>query len=378
MQYAGFLLRRERLNRNWNQEGLCRGICTVSYLSKIEQGKAAPSEEILRLLMERMGLKWHHADDRMECVIRKAYEILWGLEDCLGKFLAGQEEETFIHSVYGPDWEILSRFACVGNKPLDRELEAILCSRQLALQRILQGEVHEAIRLYPAGLIYYYAGVHAYNDGKMAPALEMLQIAYQLASQEGRVRLMLYSKLYMGNCYCNQGDLHAMEQHYEVAGRLASALHDEQAFAVIGYNRAATQMESGDYEQALGYFQEIREPSCMDLHKLAICYEKLNRPGDAIRALDRAGQAKADLRMPEGMEGELLELVRMRVSDPDYLRNAAYGRKLLKCFERCRKELPSGYAQFHLPWVLEWYENNRQYKLALDVLRIFPERRAEY
>ena len=38
-QFIGILIRRERLRQNYSQEGLCRGICAVSYLSKIEQGK---------------------------------------------------------------------------------------------------------------------------------------------------------------------------------------------------------------------------------------------------------------------------------------------------------------------------------------------------
>ena len=43
----GQLIRAERLRRGWSQEGLCRGVCAVSYLSKIEQGKAEASEEVL-------------------------------------------------------------------------------------------------------------------------------------------------------------------------------------------------------------------------------------------------------------------------------------------------------------------------------------------
>ena len=57
MNYQGFLIYRTRIQRNWSQAGLCKGICTVSYLSKIEAGKAAPSEEILQLLLERLDLK---------------------------------------------------------------------------------------------------------------------------------------------------------------------------------------------------------------------------------------------------------------------------------------------------------------------------------
>ena len=40
--HYGRLLRQERLRQNLSQEGLCRGICTPSYLSKIEQGQVEP------------------------------------------------------------------------------------------------------------------------------------------------------------------------------------------------------------------------------------------------------------------------------------------------------------------------------------------------
>ena len=56
MNYYGQLIRRERLRRNWSQAGLCRGICAVSYLSKIEQGRAEPSDEIVQLLLGKLGL----------------------------------------------------------------------------------------------------------------------------------------------------------------------------------------------------------------------------------------------------------------------------------------------------------------------------------
>ena len=58
MQYSGFLIRKKRLEKSWSQEGLCKGICTVSYLSKIEQGKAEASDDILSALFERLGINW--------------------------------------------------------------------------------------------------------------------------------------------------------------------------------------------------------------------------------------------------------------------------------------------------------------------------------
>lgn len=45
--FVGTLIRRERLRQNLSQEGLCRGVCAVSYLSKIEQGKAEAGDDVL-------------------------------------------------------------------------------------------------------------------------------------------------------------------------------------------------------------------------------------------------------------------------------------------------------------------------------------------
>ena len=75
----GMRIRRERIKRNWSQSGLCYGICAVSYLSKIEQGKMEVSEEILKLLLERLELLW--IDDKetkdLESFVEAQYEFLF-------------------------------------------------------------------------------------------------------------------------------------------------------------------------------------------------------------------------------------------------------------------------------------------------------------
>ena len=53
MDLRGFLVRCHRLQRNYSQEGLCRGICAVSYLSKLEQGKVQAADEIYQALFHR-------------------------------------------------------------------------------------------------------------------------------------------------------------------------------------------------------------------------------------------------------------------------------------------------------------------------------------
>ena len=53
---VGHLIRAERIRQEMKQVVLAKGICTPSYLSKIERNLIAPSEEIITLLFNRLGI----------------------------------------------------------------------------------------------------------------------------------------------------------------------------------------------------------------------------------------------------------------------------------------------------------------------------------
>lgn len=378
---TGFIIRRERMRRDWSQDGLCRGICAASYLSKIEQGRVEASEDILRLLYERLELPWYGGESAMSGLserLDELYELAYSGEfEVLREKISAlaPENAALLQSPAAPDIAVLDAAANWRggtDAGVDAGMEQHLSPRGLALLRLMQDRDAEAAAICPSALCSYWAGVAQYESGRSCTAaVENLQRAYSLAAGEGRARLMMLSRAYIGNCYCNQLDVENMEAHYTVAERLATALHDAGMLASIRYNRAATALETGDYESAYRYFSALEEPTAMALHKLAICCEKLGRRDEAFSALNRAAAVK-DTHMPAGLAEEMLSLVRRRLENPDYLRDADYGAALLDCFERCRRELPIGYAGFHLPWLLEWYTANRQYKLAYELMNEFP------
>lgn len=369
MKHRGMLIFRERMRRNWSQEGLCRGICTVSYLSKIENGRAEPSEEILRLLLERLDL---HTDPDMEktaqTIADNAWELL--LSGRLDEFYAlplREHAETHRASASGLDLMLLC-----AESPLDSALEDILSPRQLALQRLLQNREDEAAALLPCAYCFWRQGTAAYGHGSDAAALESLQTGYDLAAREGAPHLMLLCRMFIGNIYCNRQDMENMSRHYSVARRLAQALGDRKSLAVMEYNTAAAQMETGDYLSPLAHFSALENPGAMDLHKLAICLEKTGRKEEALDALERAENASCDF-PPRDLVLGMCEVVRLRVLHADYLSRADYGEQLATLFDRCRRELPAGYARFHLPWMLEWLTASRRYRQAFELMRSFPD-----
>lgn len=335
MSIAGLLIRRERLAREWSQEGLCRGICGTSYLSKIEQGKAAASAEILALLLARLGLSWTNDEDgALHAQTEACMEALFlGDAPAFAAAFARlrAQERTLLCSPCAADYLLLREFACEADgerRPLDAEFVSFLDQRQLALQRVLEGRHEEAALLYPAAAIRLWQGAHLYARGRYAAATEVLRAAYDAAAAEGYAHIMMNCRVYLGNCCSDSGDPKRMQQHYAVAQRLAEALGDQKMLSTIRYNDAATKIKCGDFAAAYAYFAALEEPDAMSLHKLAVCCEALERRDEALAAL-----ARAEAMLPE--------------------RGA-------------------GYARFHLKWMLEWYKANRRYREACALLEGFP------
>ena len=95
--FVGLLIRRERLEKNYSQEGLCRGICAVSYLSKIEQGKAQAGDDVVVPLLARLGIDFETDPEYLawgEALVVSLYEkLLTGREeDCRQKLKELAEE----------------------------------------------------------------------------------------------------------------------------------------------------------------------------------------------------------------------------------------------------------------------------------------------
>lgn len=76
MTSIGYIIKQERLNQNIKQTVLAKGICSTSYLSKIENNSTVPSEEVINLLLERLNLKIEKVSNEEEDkFIKTFYEL---------------------------------------------------------------------------------------------------------------------------------------------------------------------------------------------------------------------------------------------------------------------------------------------------------------
>ncbi|MBQ7936918.1 MAG: helix-turn-helix transcriptional regulator [Oscillospiraceae bacterium] len=377
MQYSGFLIRKKRLENDWSQEGLCKGICAVSYLSKIEQGKTEASEDILSALFAKLGISWLCDKDLLakgKNFIEDWYDSAFSADYEKTAAFAEKYKKDFSalkNSCFAVDIMLLEEFSAEESRFVDERLEPCMDSRQLSLQRLFSEDFSEAAKLYPCAFMYFRAGVFAYEKGEDSSALENLQKAYSLAADEGRARIMMLSKLFMTNCYSNMQNIEAMERHGKIAKRLALELGEKGFAETVDYNFAATKIEVGDFLGAYDYFSKVENPTAPSLHKLAACCEKLGKKEEAFAAIEAEKSALAETEELKILADKACKLIKFRLENEDYLSSSEYGNMLLTFFDLCRKEMPIGYAKFHLPWVMEWYKANRRYKEACELLENF-------
>lgn len=66
MNNIGLLIKLSRIQQNMKQVTLAKGICSTSYLSKIENNQTVPSEDVLQLLLERLHLDYEDLSTEQE------------------------------------------------------------------------------------------------------------------------------------------------------------------------------------------------------------------------------------------------------------------------------------------------------------------------
>ena len=379
-KWMGIWIRQTRLEKNWSQDGLCKGICAVSYLSKIEQGKVIPAPEILHALAAKLDSRWGTDPDvlnRYQELVEAQYRYIFTLNPTDRAEIAAKFQENSAAMAASPF--LLDRllleiwFGCRPHSELDglRPFLGAMTSRQHQLYLMLTDSL-TSVQLYPSPYTCYWAGINAYEKGYYTHAVELLTRAYNLAAEDGELYLQTNCRTFIGNCYANMPNIEQMQRHYQAARKMAQALGQQDELRSIDYNLASTQLETGDFEPARRYFSSLSDPSEIELHKLAICCEKLGDRSAALDALHRARTAHQEYPDRE-VTDKLCEIVHYRLTHPDYLSDNGYGELLLSTFAEIRKKLPAGYAGFHLPWVLEWYREHRLYKDAFQLLLNFPE-----
>jgi len=222
MEYNyGNLIKVERMRRNMKQSVLARGICSISYLSKIENNQTSPSEEVLELIFDRLSLDVPLYFDLSEQVEKIKEEI----RELLKEAVLSRNEKDKLKKV--------EKFI---SNPVVNQSKELYITLMITLARF--------------GMM---------PDGDTRYVTEIGWIEDQLG-EEDKLRYMLMKSLYL---FQSPDRVEAVELLEELSEKLPKSHLPEWEMADMRYIMGGLYYKSTDYLQAienvrfaLGYFQE--------------------------------------------------------------------------------------------------------------------------
>ena len=395
---SGALLRYYRMQQNLSQEGLCKGICVVSYLSKIEQGKVDASEDILQALFARLQIHYH-GDARFLSEMKQLFASFWEaldfnepLEEHALKIRAHEKE--LLYSPLVIEYRLFQIYDKIMRIEETESSEVLLHSLQeikvyenymdeLQLYRyhLLYDHYPDAqIRLHHVRLAGYYRktaeqeialGMAYINMGDYIEACEYLPKAYAMASEDGDAKRMITAAILIGNCYSCQNVEGLMLKYYQKAEHLARQLKDTNTLKELAYNIGSTYLEWKQYDLAkekLLFSKDLEEDrlgKVLIAHKLALLYIEIDEAQEGKHYIEMMEEA-LDEKMPL-IYHKMLTFIKLRYRE-NYLDDPNYYQVLMDIYEQDTHTY-FGYRLFHSRYLLEVYTHQRRYKEAYLLLQ---------
>lgn len=382
---AGILLRIERLRQKKGQKEVCYGICTVSYLSKIEHGRAHCEPSLLAALYGRLGIAYESDADflrRGERLLRQYYEnmlyntdnrALWR-ELCAleGRLMASSLATDYMLVCCLQDSEKVS-----GLLPVLEQLgdcmtpfqNALLCMVQTALEPKPQRRLELCRSIYDAlhntlGMRYLLGEYYTLGEYNAIHRMERQLTA--AAIEEGNVYALAYYFFLNATAYSCMDMDDMMAVYYERACHiLKNTVWWKQYRDTIYYNMGATYLNTGKYELAKQYLWQVKEETFLLWHKKARLSILLGDSANTELYLAKMKEALHAQTFSESYQLMYEELC--METKPDYAASPAYLELLERLFSALRREQTFGFLYQYKDAALRAYTLQRQYKKALQL-----------
>ncbi|MGF9964806.1 tetratricopeptide repeat protein [Bacillus rhizoplanae] len=408
----------KRLHQKMTQEELCQGICSVSYLSKIENGKIEASEEILQLLCARLEIAVSDLRDIEAEVKDKLDEWLKALVHLNKHKVEDLYRELEIEMKQISDFEIVSYYKLLYTRylimkrnipALKEELEKLkkvykkyspfqqllykysqaLCSClqhkwQEGLQLLVQTELMAIEQNYYETGIYYNLAL-AYSHLEIPHmALHFANIAMEGFRNEYKFRNVINCQIIVALSYVEKGQYDEALKIYESILREADSFSGKDVLmSIVLGNIGNIHYRKQKYEEAKKYYveslqyQKEEDANYVDtLYEMAIQCIHLEQLEEAKEWIDKGIiSAKKDERCNTKLY--LLLMLRYKYFAEPSAYKLFLETEAIPFFKSAGsiKELKKVYVELaeYFANCLEFKESNKYYKLAIEALETIRE-----
>ena len=161
--YMGGIVKRKRLEMNLTQESFSNGICSVSYLSKVENNRMPPNDYFVKEMSKKCGLNLELCSKEFEdsIVLRRAFKAFYQRDFNVLTSLKKEASDLELHQTC----ELIRLANCVGRKHY-KECRMIL--------RDLKG-IKKHFNHYMRLVFEMLSMIHAFDTQKYTESLKHLE-----------------------------------------------------------------------------------------------------------------------------------------------------------------------------------------------------------
>ncbi len=404
----GSIIKKNRLDQNMSQESLCKGICAVSYLSKIENDQAHPSHEILAMLLDRLGIPFPETLGEIESYRNQIYgvihELFYGDEEKAHLAFEGLKDKCtlFVASPAVVDWHILDGYFAYNEgqwNDLSEKIDALdAYSKHFTIKQqyhfySLKGQlaVHDVD--YDAALDAFVKAQNAHRDGMIISLLSMTYYykgdyvsaitygndAYFELMDAGYLTPAINISGIVASAYSNLNQIDQALYIYKRQLNLTLYTHQKHIQYSVNYNIGATYLMRGDFRQSVDYLHKALD--YLDANdvwtyfylyqKLVLCHIGLKQWSVARQWLEKL-ESYVNLSQSKPEASLLLSIKWLGFfkdhEDPKQV--PGYLEALKATFDQSKRDSHFGFHLFYGQYLCEAYKANRKYKEALSLVEV--------
>ncbi|MEZ7172832.1 helix-turn-helix domain-containing protein [Sporosarcina sp. OR05] len=412
---VGHVIRAERVRQNMKQIVLAKGICTPSYLSKIERNMINPSEEVVELLMERLGMdstKFRSSvesdfEQKFAKLLKDTYRSVITKRDKTYTreqldLLVNENPVFYDQSLYYTYLLIVFRFRLILGQNIEQrwsDLEVIdeftsnfddhqmyLYTLNKALLYYSSGKMREAIENFEhvvemINLIHleewekaeldYILGVAYTADIRLFHSIEYIRKALTYFREQFSMKRVLECYILLGITYKKSEQYQEAFEAYTKAQQICEDFNLEDEMGLIYHNLGSLNSILGNREEAIDYYlksinsQEYTKNPYITIYCLIIEYSKIAQKNKVITWVKKGIQLYEE--QPDSRF--ITYYYHFRFYQFIYIEKFMDEKRAIEVIEYFKKLSDYRYVQKYYTALAEWYYDNRKYKLAANYYR---------
>lgn len=394
----GSIIKFNRINKNINQKQLSKGICVPSYLSRIESGELLPSEDVISVIFNRLGLEFNDSAEFIKNGtnhLKKFFNNLNYNEFDYTNELFEQlekDEDKYITSPLIIDYFLakLARYSSTPNRDkFEKSKNMILSSFELLSSNqkfiynfyvgidilILSSNkthgkylIKEALSYKENGHCYFWLSYAYRIENNPIKAYDSIKKSLNLYVSEGNIISIMSSYEKLAEVYFMLDNYSDAINYLEMSLNMAKKFNNAYFIEHINSILAWTYYRLNNYEKSLEYLNY--NTGLID-HRIIIpdsiieslIYFSLNNKNSLKNSIIHLKDEASLQHISSNLANLLYELFNFFIEDENYIKNPIWESLLIEIINNIKKlvELKKVFTAL----LKDYYITNRRYKDAL-------------